>query len=411
MTFLVGAVRSGKTFVSYFLFMKELLWLIKQEKNKIADFISGDVVIIGKTERTVLRNIINPLIDLVGPKHARYVRGTGELFLFGRRVYVVGASDEEAETKIRGMTVILALVDEGTLIPESCFVQLLARMSPPGAKLILTTNPDSPFHWLKEGYIDRKDELELDVYHFNLDDNATLTAEFKQNLKNEFVGVWYKRFILGLWCMAEGLIYDTFDEVVNVYPNNLIPPQMKFKRRWVSVDYGTGNPTVFLLWGLDFIGNYYVTNEWYYACEGMNLQKTDSEYSQELETFLNECGESGLIDGVPIKQLQIIVDPSAASFIQQLYRDKFRYIIKANNKVIDGIRAVSAAFHERILFLHKDCYYTLKELSNYVWDEKAQKKGEDKPVKRDDHAMDAMRYGFYTLRVPRGKKSKIMGRR
>jgi phage terminase large subunit len=161
------------------------------------------------------------------------------------------------------------------------------------------------------------------------------------------------------------------------------------------------------LWGKTTDDKYLVLREYYYGLDGMNLQKTDSEFSHDLEVFLLEHQEIHNLTN--LKMIPIYVDPSAASFIQQLSRDKFRYVLKANNKVIDGIRAVGSAFSQRVVYIHKSCINLLEEIVTYSWDEKAQKRGEDKPVKNKDHACDSLRYGYYSRKVPRKQSKMLVG--
>jgi len=220
-----GAVRSGKTFVSIIRWLSFLANWEGQNQN---------FLMVGKTERTLKQNILDPIQDLVGEKNFKLSRGTGEVYIYGIRCYIVGANDERAEGKIRGLTLAGAYCDEITLYPESFFKMLLSRLSVPGAKLFGTTNPDSPFHWLKTDYLDREGELDLKRFHFVLDDNPNLPPEYVENLKKEYTGVWYKRFILGEWVLAEGLVYDMF----NPDKHFVEAPKDGYIQYWVGIDYG-----------------------------------------------------------------------------------------------------------------------------------------------------------------------------
>lgn len=419
---LSGSVRSGKTFVSYFIYLNELLNGPRLPNGNLAPSI-----IVGKTERTVLRNIIDPMKNLFGDDHVKYIQGNGILTLFGNRIYIIGANDDRAEVKIRGMTVGIVLGDEVTTWPENFFIQLLARMSLKGSKLVATTNPDSPFHWLKLGFIDKRKGLKLPekvrpinlkLWNFQITDNFALTQEYIDDLKSEYSGVWYKRFIEGLWVMSQGVIYDMFDEQIHIYPNDKIPEinlnqqikEFQITDYWISSDYGTGNPTVFLLTGRDSQDRHYVLREWRYDSSGMALQKTDVEYSEELQNFLLQAMSDGIIETRNPLSTKIFVDPNAASFIQQLYRDKFRFVFKANNEVTDGIRTVASNLSSRCLFIHKSCEDLIQEFANYVWDEKAQAYGKDSPIKKNDHSVDALRYGEHSHRKPRKGSNKLVGR-
>lgn len=416
-TLLVGSIRSGKTFISIFMFKKALKEIIQNEYN-------GDVVLIGKTERTVLRNLIYPMMDMFGTANIKYTKNSGEVEIFGRRCYVISAADESSEEKLRGLTVILALGDEVTTWPENFYNQLLGRMSEENSRAILTTNPDSPFHWLKVNFIDRSigycdDPIDMKCYQFSLKDNLHLSAKYIARITKEYVGVFFRRFILGEWCMAEGRIYDMFNEEVHVFPNDLVKDWPEIIEYWVSCDYGTGSVTVFCLYGRDAARNNYIMDEFYYDSRTLYIQKTDLEFVQCMETFIKEYNEivqaevadeklrNKLIIANP-HRLTIYCDPTASSFIRQLFNSGFIYVKKAINDVLDGIRSVSTAFSNRKLFIHRRCTEGCKELPNYVWDEKAQLRGEDKPLKTNDHFSDAMRYGFYSRYYKRKKASKLV---
>jgi PBSX family phage terminase large subunit len=364
-----GSVRSGKTIASI------VRWL-----EYIKTGPQGDLLMAGKTERTLKRNILDVIEDVVGTKNFKYNRGLGEVYIFGRKVYIAGANDERSESKIRGMTLAGAYGDELTLWPESFFKMLLSRLSVKGAKLFGTTNPDSPYHWLKTEYIDN-DNINIKVFHFEIEDNLSLDHEYVEELKKEYTGLWYKRFIQGLWVLAEGVVYDMFDERKHVIVE--IP---ECDRYWVAIDYGTNNPTVFLLQGQK--GNvFYTLKEYYYDSVKAGRQKTDAEYSKDLKEFI---GNKHITN--------IVVDPSAASFIAQLRKDGFFNVKKADNEVLDGIRYVSTLLSNNRYFIHESCKNLIKEKASYVWDIKAQQKGEDKPLKQNDHASDAERYGLFTNR-------------
>lgn len=360
-----GSVRSGKTFASIFRWMCFLT----------ADGPPGPKLMIGKTERTLQRNILDPMAAIFG-RRFQYSPGKGEGSLFGRKFWTVGANDERAQDKIRGSTLAGAYGDEMTLWPESFYNMLLSRLSVRGAKFFGTTNPDSPHHWVKKNILDRP-ELNLRHFHFVLADNLALDPDFVSELKKEYVGLWYKRFILGLWVLAEGAIYDMFREDLHVCSS--LPDS--WDREWVSVDYGTSNPTVFLLQG-GRDGNFWTRREYYWASRDEGRQKTDAQYADDMAEFLKGR------EATPI-----VVDPSAASFILELEQRGFE-VEQANNEVLDGIRTVSSLLGQERYKIHGSCKHTIEEKYAYVWDPKAQKLGEDKPTKEYDHCSDAERYGL-----------------
>lgn len=365
-----GSVRSGKTIASL------VTWIM---------FVSaappGELLMVGKTERTLKRNILDVLEQIVGSRYFKYNLGAGEVTLFGRRIYLVGANDLRSEGKIRGLTLVGAYGDEISLWPESFFIMLLSRLSVPGARFIGTTNPDSPYHWLKTNYLDRAEELNLKRWHFTLEDNPNLDPAYIEALKKEYTGLWYKRFILGLWVMAQGVIYDMFDEIKHKIPT----VEREYSEYHIAVDYGTQNPTTFGLWGKcakgEYAGKWIKIKEYYYSGREENKQKTDEEYYQDLEKFAGDLG---------IKY--VIVDPSAASFIT-LIRKKGKFKVKpAKNDVIEGIRNMATALNRGLILYNDCCTNTFREFYSYVWDERAAERGEDRPLKQNDHCMDSDRY-------------------
>lgn len=365
-----GSVRSGKTVAS----MVAWLTYAGVEAN------DGDLMMVGKTERTLKRNIIDPMTDLVGTKNLTYNRGLGEMRLFNRRVHIMGAHDERSQEKIRGLTLAGAYIDEATLVPESFFKMLLSRLSVPGSKLYATMNPDSPFHWLKVQYLDREDELDMRRWQFRLDDNLTLDPRYIEALKEEYSGLWYQRFIDGLWVQAEGTIYDMFDVDLHVVKD--IP---HINQTWVGIDYGTANPQVYLLIGLGADQKLYVLREYRWDSRQENRQKTDKEYSDDYLAWIKRY------EWAP-RPSRVFVDPTAASFTNQLWSDGVRGVSPGDAAVKDGIRAVAALIKAGRLKIHESCEGLIKEMSSYVWDPQAQQRGEDKPISEMDHAPDALRY-------------------
>ncbi|GAU67674.1 putative phage terminase large subunit [Streptomyces sp. NBRC 110611] len=372
-----GAVRSGKTYASLLAFLMHL-------RRAPA---SGLLLICGRSLQTIERNIIEPLQDpaLFDPDIAaavRHTRGATTASIFGRTVHLIGASDARAEGRLRGLTAALAYVDEATLLPEAFFVQLLARLSVPGAKLLATTNPDSPRHWLKTGYLDREGELDLRAWHFRLADNPSLSEAYVDALRAEYVGLWRRRMIDGAWVVAEGSVYDMWDE-----QRHVVDSLPAMRRYWAAVDYGTTNPFSALLVGLGDDDRLYVVNEWRHDSRAARRQMTDAQYSRAVREWLAEHG---------IEPDWIFVDPSAASFSTQLWTDGHPGVTRARNDVLDGIRSVSTALDSGLLRVHSSCTGLLSELPGYAWDPAASDKGEDRPIKRDDHSCDALRYALHS---------------
>ena len=372
LNFLEGAVRSGKTILS----------LIKWAEY-VHDFDTTEAFLMtGKTERTLLRNVVYPLQKIVGKRHMSINRGDGVVHLFGKTIFLAGANNELSEGKIRGITIAGAYADEITLYPESFVSMLLSRLSVKGAKLYATMNPDSPYHYVKTNYIDRADELGAKVWHFELDDNNALDPEYVEALKKEYTGLWYQRYILGLWVLAEGVIYQMFDESLHVKPPGM---SERLTRYAVSVDYGTHNPCVFGLFWIGIVDNTaYMVKEYYYDSIKSGRQKTDQEYASDLRDF---------IGGYPVEA--VIVDPSALSFITELKKWRKQgmpRVIPAINDVLPGIQQVSWMLNNHRLYIHPRCKNTIREFGAYVWDDKAVLRGEDKPKKESDHCQDMLRY-------------------
>lgn len=383
-----GAVSSGKTIASLIAFLIRL--------SVAPDH--GLVVIVGRSLNTIERNIIDPLQSkhLFGPLagHVHHTAGATTATILGRTVHLVGASDARAEGRIRGSTIALAYVDEATLLPQSFWMMLLSRLRVGAeSRLMATTNPDGPFHWLRRDFIQRGPEVGLRHWHFTLDDNPSLDPGWVERLKAQYIGLWYRRFILGDWCLAQGAVYDMFDEERHVV--DLLP----WMRRWlaVGVDYGTVNPFSAVLMGLGEDDHLYAVSEYRYSSAEKFRQLTDAEYSRDVRQWLANVrrpGEQGTARGVQPEW--IFIDPSAASFMNQLWTEKVPNIAPAVNDVLDGIRSVGVALGSGLLRIHRSCDGLLSELPGYAWDEDAAEKGEDKPLKTNDHSADALRYAVHS---------------
>lgn len=368
-----GAVRSGKTIGM------NLRWI----EYVMESAPPGDLLMFGKTERTLKRNILSPLQELLGQDYFKINYGDGEAYLGGRKIYLAGASDERAEGKIRGMTLAGAYGDETVLTPQSFFNMLLSRLSVKGAKFFGSTNPEGPYHWLKTDYINRVTDLDMGVFLFTIEDNLFLDKDYVSSLKKEYTGVFYKRFIDGLWVLAEGVIYDVWDKAYHM--GEIVDPD-SFTNYIVGIDYGTSNPCTFGLYGFDKHLPVHLIREYYYegGTEG-NKQKTDSQYADDLEIFLD-----GIHPDV------IYVDPSALSFIVELrYRNKYK--IKAGkNDVLPGIQFISKLLNNSLYFIDESCVETDKGYSSYVWNPNKQRIGLDEPLKENDHVCDRDRYALFT---------------
>jgi len=341
-------------------------------------------MIVGVSRDAIQRNVLSEICGMAGVRIP--TPKSTQINILGRTVYLVGANDERAQRRIQGSTLALAYVDELTLIPQGFFKMLLSRLSVADAQLFATTNPDSPFHWLKEEFLDREgvdDNLNLKTFKFKLPDNPSLTTEYINSLKAEYSGLWYKRYIDGDWVLAEGLVYDFFDEELHIIDK----PPGRAKEYIVGVDYGTTNPTVFLKIGFnpECYPNIWIEDEYYYDSRKFNRQKSDTEY---VEDYLRWMGIK--------KPDAIYIDPSAASLQVELEHQGVHNICNADNDVVNGIRFVGNLISNGTLKICRNCKNLIKEFQTYRWDEKASTRGEDKPLKESDHALDAARYGIFS---------------
>lgn len=370
-----GAVRSGKSYILLHRFLKE-----------IYEGPPGKFLFTGKSEKTIRDNIIDPMNNLV--KGAlRYYSGHGYCILGDRQINVIGANDERSVVKIQGNTYGGALVDEVATLPQSYFDMLMTRLSIKDSKLFGGTNPDSPYHWLKTEYIDKLREQpdKLKIFEFNLEDNPILDQDYIDFLKAKFSGLWYKRFIEGQWVLAEGSVYEFFDKAKHV----CVRPPTYAKYYLLGIDYGTANPFAAVLVGFndDYESTHpalWVEKEYYWDSKAQGYPKTDAEYALDIK---REFGD------YPIRHTYL--DPSAQSFEVELRRHRWP-VKQAKNEVMDGIRTVSTFLSQRSLVICENCINLIKEFESYVWDEKAVKRGEDRPIKQRDHALDALRYVLFS---------------
>lgn len=381
-----GAIRSGKTIGSL------IRWLIFVSTAST----SGALVIVGRTRDSAWRNVVTPLQDpaITGPAAALIVGNYGAptVSILGRRVFVMGANDVKAELTLRGLTVAGAYVDEITTLPEGFFTQLLGRMSLPGSKLFGTTNPDNPAHWLKRKFLDRLDVLaHWRVWHFVMDDNPSLTAEYVAQKKAEFTGLWYRRFILGEWVAGEGAVYDVWDPDAHVVEWPYLPPMSRYLA--AGVDYGTTNATAAVLLGVtaERRPRLALVDEWRYDPPTEAARWTDGQLSEGLRAWLRGMHQPPKHGPGPRVEW-VMVDPAAASFKVQLRADGLPNVTDADNDVTYGIRTVGTLLADRDLIVADRCKHLIREIPGYSWDPKATEKGEDKPIKVADHSLDAARY-------------------
>ena len=381
---LVGSVRSGKSFVTF------LKWL-----DIVAHAPKGaNLMIIAKNERSLRRNILDLIAEIVGPKNFRTNYGLGECYIYGRKVYITGANDARAEGKLRGITLYAALCDEITLFDEDFTNMLLSRLSDKGAMLIFSTNPDGPHHYIKTKFIDRQKELNMKVYTFTMEDNLTLDPEYVESLKREYVpgSVFYRRFILGEWSAATGAIFPFFtDEPNDGFVISNLPP--RFTKYVISCDFGQTHPTAMLLLGL-------ADKKWYVIKEHYVSAKTVPQFSKEFGQHILSACDPELIESADC-------DPGGGglSLLEQLRVD---YPELADRGVINHAikkhvaaeieKLSSALFNHELLLYRPGCKRLIGEIQGYVWNEKATLLGKDEPVKANDDGVDALRYAWNRIK-------------
>lgn len=399
-----GAIRSGKTVSMSLSFV---MWAM-------STFNGQNFAMCGKTIGSFRRNVLFWLKLMLKSRGYSVTDRRADNLIVIRKgdtenyFYIFGGKDERSQDLIQGITLAGVFFDEVALMPESFVNQATGRCSVEGSKFWFNCNPDGPYHWFKLNWIDKstgylgKEQVEqirkkaaaegkdpglkeILYLHFTMDDNLSLAEEIKARYQSMYIGVFFKRYILGLWAAAEGVIYDMFDPEKHVKNIKEFFQTLVNGNRYVSCDYGTQNATVFLLWNKGIDGKWYCIREYYYSGRDKGKQKTDAEYADDLKKWL---------DGTRIKAM--IVDPSAASFIAELRKRGYK-VIQANNDVLDGIRLVGMLLNLEMLIFSSSCTETIKEFASYIWDEKAAEQGEDKPVKQHDHGCDAVRYFVSTV--------------
>jgi PBSX family phage terminase large subunit len=339
----------------------------------------GDAMIIGVSRDSIQRNVLPTLYKILG--FPIPTAKTMQAQLYGRTVYFVGAHDESSVRKIQGSTLAVAYVDEATCIPLPFWRMLLSRLSISGSQLFATCNPEGPAHWLKKDFIDRAGDLDLISWHFTLDDNPSLDESYKTNLKKEYSGMWYARYILGEWTVSHGLIYDMWSNE-NIYT----APKNNPHYYVVGCDYGTTNATAAVLIAVNYNEwpQLCVVSEFYYDSAIAGRSKTDAELVDDIKKWI-----------YPIQPRAIYVDPAAASFKLALSQADLN-VLDGNNDVLLGIKLTGKYLANLNLLVNKSCKNLIEQIQTYQWDAKAAERGEDKPVKKLDHLVDALRYCICT---------------
>lgn len=390
-----GAIRSGKT-VSM-----SLSFVIFAMQN----FEYKNFAMCGKTIGSFRRNvllILKSMLYTIGYQLEEHradnmieIKRNGVTNYF----YIFGGKDERSQDLIQGLSLASVFFDEVALMPESFVNQATGRCSEKGSKFWFNCNPEGPFHWFKTNWIDKRENNEkgknLFYLHFTMEDNISLSEEIKKRYQNMYAGVFYLRYILGKWVLADGVIYSMFSEERNTYTNQSRPHDLKTKaRRYISCDYGTMNPCVFLdIW--DDGETIWIDNEYYYDSRIQKVQKSDNRYGDDFDKFV------ALENVAPS---WVVVDPSAVNFETELKNRRYR-VKSADNSVLEGIRLVATMIDKGRIKVNVKCVNWLKEIKGYVWNTKSQEHGKEEPLKMGDHAMDATRYFVKTM-IPNRRFAK-----
>ena len=368
-----GAVRSGKSLCMSISFIS---WAMFSFQN-------GSFAICGKTIKSVKRNVAAPLLPILrGIGFEVSAKLSSNLFhvsLHGKSntFYLFGGRDESSASLIQGMTLCGVLFDEAALMPRSFVEQALARCSVENSKLWFNCNPEYPQHWFCREWVKKTKQKNIYYLHFTMDDNPSLSPKIRKRYENLYSGSFYDRFVLGKWVASEGLVYPFMSDDNMLYEL----PDVPFQDFAVSCDYGTANPASFGLWAL-YQNSWYRIAEYYYSSKREGFSRTDEEHYQAL------CR---LIGDRPVSQ--IVVDPSAASFIEVIRRHDRFPVIPAKNNVLDGIRQTSSALKNGSIKICRSCTDSIHAFGLYRWDNS----GKDSPVKENEHAMDDIRYFVTTV--------------
>lgn len=368
-----GAVRSGKTSIMMWAFVD---WAMRE-------FSGQRFGICGKTVDSASKNIVVPFISMSLAKERYTMRWRrADKVLEVRRgavtnyFEVFGGKDESSFTLIQGRTLAGVLLDEVALMPRSFVEQALTRCSVDGAKLWFSCNPESPQHWFYTEWIRRHRERNALYLHFEMTDNPGLSAKTIERYQSMFTGVFYGRYIRGMWVLAEGLVYDFFGK------EQIVDEEPEKGEYYISCDYGTLNPFSAGLWCWDGKTATRI-REYYYSGRESQRSKTDEEYYTDLEKLAGD---------LPVRA--VVVDPSAASFIEAIWRHGRFKVRKAHNEVVPGILTTARMLRDGTVKIHHSCKDAIREFGLYRWDEKS---AEDRPIKENDHAMDDIRYFCQTI--------------
>lgn len=381
-----GAVRSGKTSIMMVAFID---WAMRE-------FSGQRFGICAKTVGSAKQNIVVPYMGMSYAQKRYRIKWHSQDKILEvsrgpvRNIFeVFGGKDESSFTLIQGRTLAGVLLDEVVLMPQSFVHQAISRCSVDGAKLWFSCNPGAPTHWFYTDWIKRHNERNALYLHFQMRDNPSLSEKTLKMYESNFSGVFYDRYVRGLWVLAEGIIYPMYKEAIEE------PPDKRAERYALSIDYGTQNAFAASLWG-KYGDVWWLVDEYYYSGREKGIQKTDSEYGEDLDKLLDDYNINSII--------YTVIDPSAASFIALLRKKKRYRVKKAKNNVMDGIRDTGSAMKNGLIKVSPKCKRTIQEFGGYVWDSSQE---EDRPVKVEDHAMDNIRYFVETTGISKQKSDYI----
>ncbi|MGN0531729.1 MAG: PBSX family phage terminase large subunit [Eubacterium sp.] len=367
-----GAVRSGKTLCMSLSFVSWAFY----------NFGDTSFALCGKTITSLRRNVVTPMVPILTGLGFSVSERISRNYLeikkgnVKNRFYLFGGRDESSASLIQGMTLGGVLFDEVALMPRSFVEQALARCSLDGSRFWFNCNPEHPFHWFYNEWIKKADEKGMLYLHFTMNDNPSLSAEIKARYKNLYSGAFYQRFIEGKWVAADGLVYPMFDGARHIRSSG------DYTQYYLSCDYGTVNPFSLGLWGKSG-DKWYRIDEYYHSSRDRGVQLTDEEYYAQLKHLAGDRVITALI-----------IDPSAASFIETVRRHGEYRVIKADNDVLKGINRVCQALKDEEFYISPCCTDAIREFSVYRWDNDIKR---DAPKKENDHAMDDIRYFVQTV--------------
>lgn len=395
----IGAVRSGKTYGDYLHTIPMNLRSVRDEE--------GLNVILGVSKGTIERNVLQPMRKIYTSEVVGNINSQNIATICGVPVYCLGAEKVSQVSKIQGASIKYCYGDEVAKWNKDVFEMLKSRLDKSYSRFDGACNPESPTHWLKT-FIEQKD-VDKYIQEYTIFDNPFLPKSFVESLCNEYAGtVYYDRYILGQWALAEGLIYPMYqDAIVEGLPRYENGDFIEPSEYVVSIDYGTMNAFAALLWSKRD-GVWYAEREYYYSGRDTGIQKTDQEYAEDLDEWVADVWEynkahpsKGILFGTAYKKVLTIIDPSAASFIAVLNKRPWCKVMPADNAVLDGIRETAVALQTGKIKILSSLKNWKGEAGGYVWDETS---AEEKPLKVADHLMDSMRYFIKTMRVAEPKR-------